>query len=277
MGNQQFYIRKVFIKEDRKSAEITFEYNGETKVIRVNDTYAGHGVNVVIKDVGNQNNVPSRVDVDTHLMTIVVGDNIGVVTDLPTGNIAAECFPSSAMVMRYSSSSDTLSRCCIDQVCAGDMVLSGPNKQLSEVIGLSHADAESVVSMLQLELDSGDMVTMTQGHYIPRRMMTETGFEAVLCTASSIQIGDELYLALTEGAHAKVTAVHRTLEKGLWCPVTRDGQIVVNGVVASCFTTHFDMRAARLLLRPVAMLPTCLRQPMIGAASEVYQRVMQYC
>ena len=102
-----------------------------------------------------------------------------------------DCFPSNATVFRLRDVDGELESCQIDQIRAGDTVLSGAGGKMSTVIGLTHTDSSSMVPMLRLDLESGHQITMTHGHLVLKRVQTCDGFQRVCSAASSIRTGDD--------------------------------------------------------------------------------------
>ena len=52
----------------------------------------------------------------------------------------------------------------------------------------------------------------------------------------------------------EVVAVERQLESGFWAPLTKEGSLLVDGYLASCYAS-FPHRPAQIALAPVKMFP----------------------
>ena len=86
--------------------------------------------------------------------------------------------------------------------------------------------------------------------------MADNSFESVF--ADEIQEGDKLISwkgsKITEET---VIAVGPTIEKGTWSPLTTEGTLLVDGLLASCYAS-FPHDLVDLALAPVKMFPTML-------------------
>ena len=86
--------------------------------------------------------------------------------------------------------------------------------------------------------------------------MADNSFESVF--ADEIQEGDKLISwkgsKITEET---VIAVGPTIEKGTWSPLTTEGTLLVDGLLASCYAS-FPHDLVDLALAPVKMFPRML-------------------
>ena len=86
--------------------------------------------------------------------------------------------------------------------------------------------------------------------------MADNSFESVF--ADEIQEGDKLISwkgsKITEET---VIAVGPTIEKGTWAPLTMEGTLLVDGLLASCYAS-FPHALSDLALAPVKMFPRML-------------------
>ena len=86
--------------------------------------------------------------------------------------------------------------------------------------------------------------------------MADNSFESVF--ADEIQEGDKLISwkgsKITEET---VIAVGPTIEKGFWAPLTMEGTLLVDGLLASCYAS-FPHDLVDLALAPVKMFPRML-------------------
>lgn len=96
---------------------------------------------------------------------------------------------------------------------------------------------------MRLSTDCGATIRATVGHYLRAN--------GALSAAGRVQVGD--FLETTEGAATRVT--HRVLEygKGLYNPQTLDGEIVVDGLLASTYTTAVAPAVAHAWLAPARL------------------------
>jgi Hint module len=143
------------------------------------------------------------------------------------------CFPSSAQVQLEGGE---LRR--MDDLTIGDVVKTGPNS-FSPVFMFTHRDADiAVADFISVTTASGHVLALSSGHYLP----VDGGLKA----ASSIAIGDVLMLENGDGS--AITSIETKAGTGLYNPQTADGSIVVDGIVASTFTTAVDPVVGSALL-----------------------------
>ncbi|KAA8498291.1 Transmembrane protease serine 9 [Porphyridium purpureum] len=131
------------------------------------------------------------------------------------------CFPANGLVEMEDGSFKRM-----DALKIGDMVRVS-SEAFSPVVFWGHHDAESVHSdfvRIQLEHHS---LTVTSGHLVYAN--------GKLVVAGSVQPGDIMITGT--GESASVLSVRRNVRaKGLYNPHTAHGDIVVDGVSASCYT-----------------------------------------
>jgi Hint module len=146
------------------------------------------------------------------------------------------CFPSSALVQLATGETRRM-----DRLAIGDVVKTSPST-FSPVFLWTHRDATAVVpDFVSLTTASGHVLKLSPGHYLP---IPSAGGR--LKAAHSVVVGDQL--TLDDGAVSAVVAIESVKETGLWNPQTADGSIVVNGVVASTFTTAVHPAVGSALL-----------------------------
>lgn len=153
--------------------------------------------------------------------------------------VASECFPSSATVQLADGS-----RVRMDALAIGDHVHVGGGR-ISPVFLFSHASPDTVSSFVSLTTAAGPVLTLTPGHLLP--------VNGRMAPARAVVVGDSLQLgsATTFSAVVNVRAV---MAQGLWNPHTLAGDIVVDGVQASTWTSAVGVVAGRSLLAPLAIL-----------------------
>lgn len=153
---------------------------------------------------------------------------------------ASECFPSSATVQLADGGHVRM-----DELAVGDRVHVGGGR-FSPVFIFSHANTDTVSTFVTLSTAAGPVLTLTPGHLLP---VSGKG----LSPARAVVVGDVLSLgpAATVSTVVRVGAVRG---RGLWNPHTLDGAIVVDGVLASTWTTAVDVGLGRALLAPLAGL-----------------------
>lgn len=150
------------------------------------------------------------------------------------------CFPASASVAQIDGK-----RIAMEKLAVGDYVLVGYG-QYSRVIDFSHADRNAVTLFDRFFTESGQILTVTPSHYI----YTRRG----LLPASLVTANDNLVLA--DGGHVSVIAKDQVLDRGLFNPHTRQGDIVVDGFLVSTYTSAVKPVSAHALMAPIRLLDT---------------------
>jgi len=176
-------------------------------------------------------------------------DDDGVVTPTPAAaddsddDSSSVCFPSDATVTLADGSAVRM-----DALAIGDEVAVGGGAT-SPVFLFSHADADAVTPFVVAtggdSVDGGREVLLTAspGHYVY--------VNGRLAAARTIVAGDVLRDAGGRDA-LPVTGVRIERRRGLWNPHTLSGELLVGGVVTSCYTTAVRVGVARAALAPVA-------------------------
>lgn len=145
------------------------------------------------------------------------------------------CFPGSTMV----TLSNGLRRAMRD-VEIGDEVMTS-NGKTSAVIGWSHRDATIRYRFVRAHTASGLSVTASAGHYIYA--------DGKMTQMRDVRMG--MSLSLGSGGQSMVTKISKVMDNGLYNPQTVDGDIVVDGIVASTYTEAIKPMTAHALLAPV--------------------------
>ncbi|KAI0559161.1 hypothetical protein FGB62_166g042 [Gracilaria domingensis] len=145
------------------------------------------------------------------------------------------CFPAHATVQLEDGSVKKMA-----DVQIGDRVLVAP-QTYSEVFMFTHKLSQVRHNFVHLELSSGHELSLTHGHYLY--------VNGRLSAASTVNKGDTLMLA--DSSLAKVSRVSSIQSTGLFNPQTVQGDIVVNGVLASTYTTAVEPKIAHALLAPL--------------------------
>jgi len=153
----------------------------------------------------------------------------------PTNN-GSVCFPANAHVELEGGALVPISSLRI-----GDRVRSG-SKTFSDVFMFSHRD-ESVRSVfVKLITEARAQITLTKSHYVYANDK--------LVAAGAVKLGDELVLA--DGSKSVVREIESVVSKGLYNPHTLDGNLVVDGIITSTYTTSVHPVVAHAgLLAPI--------------------------
>merc|ERR1719512_132282 len=87
--------------------------------------------------------------------------------------------------------------------------------------------------MVQVTTASNHTLAVTPDHYLP---LSGGGHKS----AGLLTFGDELFVQSVEGlAPSPITSVDMVEEQGLFNPYTTTGDLVVDGVLASCHSSWF--------------------------------------
>jgi preprotein translocase subunit YajC len=159
-------------------------------------------------------------------------------------NKSGSCFPAESTVQMESGEHKRM-----DKLEVGDRVLVGDGT-FSHVFMFTHkVDDEVGREFVRITTDSDNTVVATEGHYIPT---VGNG----LSTAGSLCVGDQLFVSGSGGGFtsATVTSTERVTRTGLYNPQTVRGDIVVDGIVASTYTTAVEPRLAHAILTPLRAL-----------------------
>lgn len=172
--------------------------------------------------------------------TIVTNEDRNEV-QVPQSNVTSaeepSCFAGDATVELLDGSLVSM-----DTLKIGSEVKVGVNKY-SPVILFTHQLRNVKSSFFEISTSSGDSVVLTAGHYIHT-------FES-LVAASSVKVGD--FLVLGDGRVTRVETVERVSKAGLYNPQTANGNIVVNQILCSCYTTAVEATIAHAALAPLRL------------------------
>ncbi|OSX75398.1 hypothetical protein BU14_0238s0021 [Porphyra umbilicalis] len=165
----------------------------------------------------------------------------------PDDDDESVCFPADATVTLASG--DTVR---MDTLVVGDSVAVGGGR-FSDVFAFTHADADAMTAFVRLTVapPAADAcaahpssLRLTAGHYL--------SVNGRLAAASTVVVGDLLRRA--DGSSAPVVAVGVAVAGGLYNPQTVDGSILVDGIVASTYTTAVAPHLAAAALAPMRAL-----------------------
>lgn len=147
------------------------------------------------------------------------------------------CFPAEAVV---EIAGGALKR--MDELILGDRVRVNDN-EYSSVFMFTHKRNTGMHNFIRIET-SDSSIEISLNHYIYRN--------GELVAAKGIRIGDVLQLA--SGASTVVTGIAAVKRVGLYNPQTLHGDIIVNGIVTSTYTTSVQPVMAHALLSPLRAL-----------------------
>lgn len=145
------------------------------------------------------------------------------------------CFPGRATVELEDGTLKAMSA-----VTVGDRVRVSKS-EFSEVFMFTHKMAGVRNKFVNIHLRDVQPLTLTHGHYLY--------VNGKLAAARTAIAGDSVELA--SGETAFVERVSVVMEEGLYNPQTVHGDIIVNGVRASTYTTIVEPRCAHAMLSPL--------------------------
>lgn len=151
------------------------------------------------------------------------------------------CFPAAARVELADGSTISM-----EELAVGHRVLAAPDVH-SDLFFFSHRalDRGTLHAYIEVRTASGKAVTLSPGHYV------HVG--GLLVAARSVRVGD--VLTLSSGSAAEVTEVVRVKRIGKYAPHTLHGDIVVDGILVSTYTTAVHPTLAHhILLAPLRLL-----------------------
>lgn len=176
-------------------------------------------------------------------VNITTGD-----VDFPSKPASDEssCFPQGELVTMSDGR-----HLAIETLKEGDVLLGG------EVFTFSHHDSHARAFVVVLEYREGSHVgrlRATPGHMVYRMWARrEDGLDGKeLVRAADVERGDMLVGA--DGKGRMVRRIRREVAKGLYNPHTVSGDLVVGGVLVSCFTETLRPQVASVALLPFRAL-----------------------
>jgi Hint module len=135
----------------------------------------------------------------------------------------------------------------MDQLRIGDRVKVATHS-FSDVFMFTHKLHSVDATFVVIRTASGHTISATPGHYIY--------VNGALASTASVKIGDKL--ELSTGAQCTVVSVSEAVQTGLFNPQTLHGDIVVNGVLASTYTTAVSPMFGHAGLCPLRMVYSAL-------------------
>lgn len=177
---------------------------------------------------------------DDHVLTVSENSSDGdSMSGDPDASLDIEesesvCFPADATVELADGSVKMMS-----EIAIGDELLVGDT--FSSVFLFTHRDSGTMHKFIRLSTLGGREILLTRGHFIY--------VNGNLISAEKAEAGAAVRLA--DGSADFIIVVSTVVKRGLYNPQTLHGDIVVNGIVASTYTTAVQPRAAHTLLTPL--------------------------
>lgn len=184
-------------------------------------------------------------------------------------NDGGSCFPADATVALSGGGARRM-----DELKIGDHILVGPGLY-SPVFMFTHKVPNVESNFVRIHYSHSGTISVSSGHYVYAN--------GALVPAASIVPGDILTLSLPSSSctsppcstTAPVTQIERIRSTGLYNPQTVHGDIVVDGVVASTYTTAVEPALAHALLAPLRLLERFgVRTTSLEAGAGVLSKLM---
>ena len=137
----------------------------------------------------------------------------------------------------------------------GDKGKQNHLKSCLQFLGWLHREANVNGNFLKISTNSTS-IGLTPTHLIFRTSVADGSLESVF--ANQIEEGDKLVsLRGSKTTEEEVVAVEEIGERGYWAPLTMEGTLLVDGLLASCYAA-FPHALSDLALAPVKMFPRML-------------------
>lgn len=167
----------------------------------------------------------------------------------------AVCFPGSSTVRLSDGSVKSMA-----DLSVGDNVEVAEGTY-STVFMFTHQLKDAAHDFVELSTISGNKITLTPSHILP--------VNGKYVPAGKAQIGDSLRLGC--GCATEITNVKTVRDTGLFNPQTAHGDIVVDGIRASTYTSDVAPSVAHALLAPFR---TCFEKT--GLTTDLFSNGAQF-
>eukprot|EP00172_Hildenbrandia_rubra_P001346 Plantae.Rhodophyta-Hildenbrandia_rubra.ctg1884.p1 GENE.Plantae.Rhodophyta-Hildenbrandia_rubra.ctg1884~~Plantae.Rhodophyta-Hildenbrandia_rubra.ctg1884.p1 ORF type:complete len:172 (-),score=34.08 Plantae.Rhodophyta-Hildenbrandia_rubra.ctg1884:3627-4142(-) len=144
-----------------------------------------------------------------------------------------------------------------DWVLVGEKVSQGGDVEdvYSPVFMFTHRQKDTLHEFVRISTQAGQVISLTSGHYLY--------VDGRLAAARTVKEGS--IVQVRNGKSTRVLKVDRHTARGLYNPQTLHGDIIVNGVRASTYTTTVNPSFAHGILAPFRSLYRLLqRDPSMG-------------
>ncbi|XP_072758784.1 sonic hedgehog protein [Anoplolepis gracilipes] len=160
------------------------------------------------------------------------------------------CFPAKSLIRTENGGTKTL-----DELHLGDRIAalnSHGDIVYSEVIAFLDRASSETRQFVRLTTESGRVLTLTPAHLVPVE-----GRSSIF--AAKVQPGDRVLVRDTAATNDtdshlrwdKVVETKLVLEKGVYAPLTTEGTLVVDDVVASCYAVIDSETVAHYVFLPL--------------------------
>ena len=151
-----------------------------------------------------------------------------------------KCFPANTIVY-IKDVNGNIKKKQMSDLSIGDRVQACDTKSrrviYSEVIMFAHRDPSvQQVNYLKIVLEDMSSIVLSSNHLI----MSGERMKATM--ARNIEVDHMLYTINEEGviSSKKVVAIEEINDSGVFCPITKEGNVVINNILASCYASVND-------------------------------------
>uniref|UniRef100_A0A914Y4G4 Uncharacterized protein n=1 Tax=Panagrolaimus superbus TaxID=310955 RepID=A0A914Y4G4_9BILA len=133
----------------------------------------------------------------------------------------------------------------MDELSVNDWVLSAGGKAVgySQVNSWLHRKPNFMAEFIKFTLENGKELKMTKKHYIYKSdcsydsTITVEEASKEMVYAENVSISDCLFIVQrnTKLIQSRISKIERIEEKGIYSPMTNNGNIIVNDIFASCY------------------------------------------
>ena len=150
------------------------------------------------------------------------------------------CFPTNTIV-HFKDVDGNIKKKQMSDLCIGDRVRACDTNSrrviYSEVIMFAHRDPSvEQVNYLKIVLEDTSNIVLSSNHLIM------SGEQMKATMARNIEVDHTLFTVNEEGAVSskKVVAVEEIIDSGVFCPITKEGNLMVNNILSSCYASVND-------------------------------------
>eukprot|EP00188_Purpureofilum_apyrenoidigerum_P001308 Plantae.Rhodophyta-Purpureofilum_apyrenoidigerum.ctg1705.p1 GENE.Plantae.Rhodophyta-Purpureofilum_apyrenoidigerum.ctg1705~~Plantae.Rhodophyta-Purpureofilum_apyrenoidigerum.ctg1705.p1 ORF type:complete len:268 (-),score=30.54 Plantae.Rhodophyta-Purpureofilum_apyrenoidigerum.ctg1705:224-958(-) len=159
-------------------------------------------------------------------------------TETDSASNSTTCFPATSTVRLENGE-----RKAMKDVSLGDKVQCGSDVYC-EVYMFGHRDADVQATYLSIATTGGKVLQASASHYILANDK--------LVSAGALKVGDEVISE--DGVKQTIASITSSIQEGAYNLHTTNGYVVVDGILASSYTTACHPVIARLLLLPIRAL-----------------------
>jgi len=158
------------------------------------------------------------------------------------GSIPVEtCFPGDSHVRTRNGSIVPMHSLRVGQEVEVADPVTG-RKHFSPVIAFQHVERETMAMFLQLYMEDGKVMTLTEDHLVFSSFggdaATDVPAGSLVAGKSLLWVSNSTSMIDASMKQVLVRKISRVIAKGIYAPLTDYGTVVVDGVLASCFTKY---------------------------------------